>query len=77
MSEEYTIEYAREMYQQWLAAEVKVSTGQSYEIGARKLTRVDLPGIKERQAYWLNEITRLAAGRRRGARILRGVPRDL
>lgn len=70
-----TLDEAKEMYRLWLDAEKAVSTGQSYKIGTRSLTRVNVSEIREQQNYWLNKITELESGRS-GIRVLRAVPRD-
>lgn len=70
-----TLDEAKEMYRLWLDAEKAVSTGQSYKIGTRSLTRVNVSEIREQQHYWLNKITELESGRS-GVRVLRAVPRD-
>lgn len=71
-----TLDEAKEMYRMWLDAEKAVSTGQSYKIGTRSLTRASLSEIVAQQKRWLNEIAKLESGRS-GARVMRGVPRDL
>lgn len=70
-----TIDEARANLQMWLEAEKAVATGQSYQIGTRKLTRASLSDIAERIKYWRNEIDKLESGRT-GSRVLRAVPRD-
>lgn len=72
-----TIDEARENLKMWLDAEKAVATGQSYKIGSRSLTRANLSDITERIKYWRNEIDNLESGGRRGAKVLRVVPRDL
>lgn len=67
---------AREMLALWTAAEKAITTGQSYTIGQRSLTRVDLSDIVSRINYWRSEVERLEAGRPSGMRVLRAVPRD-
>ncbi len=71
-----TLEEAKEMYRMWLDAEKAVSTGQSYKIGTRSLTRVNMDEIRKQQNYWLGEIAKLESGRSGGARVFRAVPRD-
>jgi hypothetical protein len=71
-----TLEDAQQYLQLWLDAEAAVATGQSYKIGSRSLTRVDLAQIAARISYWRNEVDALEAGGRRGARVMRVVPRD-
>lgn len=70
-----TIDEARANLQMWLEAERAVSTGQSYRVGTRQLTRASLSDIAERIKYWRNEIDKLENGRT-GARVMRAVPRD-
>lgn len=72
-----TLQQANDRLQMWLDAEEKVATGQSYRIGTRQLTRVDLVEIRKQINYWQAEVDRLAAGRSRGARVMRIIPRDL
>ena len=71
-----TIDAAKENLQIWLEAQKAVSTGQSYKIGTRSLTRASLSDILKMIRYWQNVIDELEAGVGRGARVLRGVPRD-
>ena len=71
-----TLDAAKENLQIWLEAQKAVSTGQSYKIGTRSLTRASLKEINDMIKYWLNVIDQLEAGVGRGARVLRGVPRD-
>lgn len=71
-----TIDEAKENLRLWLDAEKAVATGQSYKIGTRSLTRANLSDIVERISFWRSEIAKLENGRK-GARVLRAVPRDL
>ena len=70
-----TIEEARENLTMWLDAERAISTGQSYKIGTRSLSRADLSMVASRLAFWRNEIEKLENGQR-GLRVVRAVPRD-
>lgn len=70
-----TIEEARENLAMWLHAERAISTGQSYKIGTRSLSRADLSMVASRIAFWRNEIEKLENGQR-GLRVVRAVPRD-
>ncbi len=73
-----TLPEAKEMLNLWINAEKAVSTGQSYSIGGRSLTRVDLKEIRDAQQYWEGEIYKLENNiKSRGARVLRVIPRDL
>ena len=71
-----TLDAAKENLQIWLEAQKTVATGQSYKIGTRSLTRASLKEINDMIKYWLNAIDQLESGVGRGARVLRGVPRD-
>lgn len=70
-----TIDEARENLAMWLDAERLISTGQSYKIGNRSLTRADLSMVASRIAFWRNEIDKLENGQR-GLRVVRATPRD-
>lgn len=72
-----TIEEAKENLRMWLDAEKAVSTGTSYKIGSRSLTRANLSDIAARITFWRNQVEALEAGLPTGARVMRGVPRDL
>lgn len=54
---------AQTMLETWLEAEAAVSTGQSYSIANRQLTRANLKEIGERIAYWDAKVQSLDAGR--------------
>lgn len=69
-----TLEHAKEMLLLWLEAEKAVTTGQSYKIGSRSLTRVNLSDIRAQIKYWRNEVAKLESGRK-GMRVVRIVPR--
>lgn len=71
-----SIEEARSTLKMWIEAERAVATGQSYKIGTRSLTRANLADIRESIQFWRREIARLEA-KHTGARVFRGVPRDL
>jgi hypothetical protein len=70
-----TLERAQKHLQAWLDAELAVSTGQSYSIGSRQLSRANLSEIRKQINYWRNEIAGIN-GRGR-IRTKRAVPRDL
>lgn len=72
------LEIARKMYYDWLSAESAVTTGQSYSIGTRSLTRANLTEIRKSVVYWKNEIAKLEAkSTGKGRRAMRFMPRDL
>lgn len=72
----WNLETAQKHLDAWLAAELAVSTGQSYSIGGRSLTRASLSEIRQQIQFWRKEVDKLKQGNR-GARVLRIVPRDL
>lgn len=51
-SQKARLEIARKHLEAWLAAELEVTTHQSYTIGSRSLTKADLSEIGERIKYW-------------------------
>ncbi|AHN84817.1 hypothetical protein Phi2_0008 [Vibrio phage phi 2] len=72
----WTLQEAKDMLATWIEAEKAVATGQSYKIGSRSLQRANLSEIRKQIQFWRNEITKLETGRK-GARVMRAVPRDL
>lgn len=74
---EWTLAEAKTHLEAWLAADLALARNQSYKMGEVTLTRADLPGVKDRIAFWRAEVERLSSGRGRGPRIFRIVPRDL
>lgn len=71
----FTLDEARENLKMWLDAEKAVATGQSYQIGTRRLTRANLSDIAARINFWRNEVAKLESGRT-GMRVMRAVPFD-
>lgn len=74
-----TLETAKKHLDAWLKAELTVTTGQSYTIGSRTLTRANLAEIRNSIDYWNGKVQKLESVQRKGGRnrIKRGVPRDL
>lgn len=60
-----TLEEARAMYKLWTDAEIALATSQSYTIGSRSLTRLDMPTVLERKKYYGRICDQLETGRRR------------
>ena len=77
MASGWTLEQARTHLNAYLEADLALATGKSYRIGSRNLTRIDAQEVKERIQFWSNEVERLEAGRKKGIRMFRAVPRDL
>lgn len=76
----YTLETALLHLNAWLAAELAISTGQSYTIGTRSLTRANLKDVREAITYWRGQVVacqRAAQGLRPASRVRRYVPTDL
>lgn len=72
-----TKEVAQNHLDQWLEAELAITTGQSYQIGTRSLTRADLASVRQQIEYWSDKVEELQAKEtRRGRnRIYRAIPR--
>ena len=71
-----TLNTAKTMLQAWLDAELAVTAGQSYQMGARRLQRCDLPEICKTRQEWTALVNKLSSGRT-GCRVMRAIPRDL
>lgn len=74
-----SLEVAKQHLNAWLEAELAVTTGQSYQMGSRRLDRANLQQIREQIKYWENKVNQLELmNRKRGkVRVMRAVPRDL
>lgn len=74
-----TLETAQKHLDAWLKAELTVTTGQSYTIGSRTLTRANITEIRNMIDYWDGKVKKLDTLQKRGGRnrIKRGVIRDL
>lgn len=73
-----TLEEAQKHLEQWMEAELAVTTSQSYTIGSRTLTMADLGEIRQTIDYWNEKVQSLlvqntGGGRNRAYRV---VPRD-
>lgn len=75
----YSLEIAKKHLEAWLEAELAVSTGQSYQIGSRRLDRANLYQIREQIKYWKKEVEKIELMQRKKGkvRVMRAVPRDL
>lgn len=71
----WTLDEAKAHLKAWMDAELAVATGQSYQIGSRRLDRANLYQIREQIKVWRAEVERLERGG--GSRVMRIVPRDL
>lgn len=70
------IEICNKRLEMWLEAEAGLATGQSYKIGTREVTRVDLAEVRRMITYWQNELEKAKNGGKR-QKMLRVTPRDL
>jgi hypothetical protein len=73
-----TLDVAQKHLEDWMEAELQVTTNQSYTLDNRTLTRADLGDIGRRIAYWSNKVEELKVQQENGgrSRIYRAVPRD-
>jgi hypothetical protein len=76
-----TLDIAQRNLDAWIAASEAAASGNSYRIGTRQLTRENATEIRNMIAYWERRVEELAAAasgiNRRGARVMRVIPRDL
>jgi hypothetical protein len=70
----WTLQEAQNHLNIWLAAEVAVATGQSYQINGRRLDRANLYQIREQIKFWSCEVEKIKSGGKR--RVFRITPRD-
>lgn len=68
-----TLEQAQAQLDAWMAANLAVSSGQSYTIGTRQLTRVDAKDILEQIEFWEARVDALSRGTR-GMRVRGATP---
>lgn len=71
-----TIEKANQMLEAWLNAEMAITTGQSYSMGSRSLTRANLSEVRKAVEYWDKKVKALS-GKTVKRRVMGVVPRDL
>ncbi len=71
-----TLAEARLLRADYFAALRAISTGKSYTIGSRILTRADEKFVAERFARYDGLVDALASGGTAGVRVTRIVPRD-
>lgn len=74
-----TLKTAQKHLDAWLKAELTVTTGQSYTLGSRTLTRANLTEIRNMIDYWNKKVQNLESLQSNGGRnrVRRVVPRDL
>jgi hypothetical protein len=73
-----TLEVAQKHLEEWMEAELQVTTNQSYTLENRSLTRANLREIGQRISYWANKVEELKAQEENGgrSRIYRALPTD-
>ncbi|MCD8355873.1 MAG: DUF6148 family protein [Clostridia bacterium] len=73
-----TLDIAQHHLEEWLQAELAVTTHQSYQISGKNLTRADLSSIRSTIQYWSDKVEELKAQETSGGRnrMYRAVPRD-
>lgn len=74
----YTLEEAQAALAEWKSAVSALASSQSYQIGQRQLTRVNLAEARAMVGYFAGLVSALESGATSGgARAIRVVPRDL
>lgn len=73
-----TLDMAQEHLEQWLEAELVLTTSQSYTLGTKTLTRANLSSIRQEIEYWRGMVAKLESQQSNGGRnrMMRIVPRD-
>ena len=77
MTRQEQLDEARLHLKAWLDAELRVSSGQEFSMGTRRLAMPDLPYISERIGYWRREVSKLSPGGGGHKRTFHIVPLDL
>ncbi len=74
-----TLEIARRHLEEWLEAELVLTTAQSYTLRNRTLTRANLTEVRNSIKFWNDKVNELENIKNTGGRnrIRRVVPRDL
>lgn len=73
-----TLEVAQKHLDEWLEAELEITTHQSYRIGGQTLTMAELAQVRKEIEYWADKVETLKAQAASGGRnrIYHAVPRD-
>lgn len=69
-----TLEVAQKHLEDWMEAELEITTHQSYRLGNETLTMADLDAVRRNIDYWNAKVTALKRGGR--TRFYRAVPND-
>ena len=73
----YSLVEAQAQLTAWKAAVAALASSQSYQIGQRQLTRVDLADARAIVKYFAGIVDALSGTRSAGVRAVSAVPRDL
>lgn len=73
-----TLEIAKKHLDEWLEAELELTTHQSYKLGNEQLTMADLGEVRKMIAYWDDKVQKLETLKKTGGRnrAFHVVPRD-
>ena len=73
-----TLETAQKHLDEWLEAELEITTHQSYKLGGQTLTMAELYQVRAEIEYWSEKVEKLKAREAKGGRnrIYYGVPLD-
>ena len=74
MRSHISIEVAREMLHGWVMAEKGLMTSLEYQMGTRRLRRVDLPEVRAAIKYWQDQIDVILGNSR--IRVQQIIPRN-
>ncbi|MCL2087645.1 MAG: DUF6148 family protein [Oscillospiraceae bacterium] len=66
---------AQKHLDEWLKAELELTSHQSYRIGVRWLTKADLKEVRNQVKFWETKVSQLS--RKGSNRTYRAVPRDI
>ena len=73
-----TLDIAQKHLEEWMEAELEITTHQSYRLRNQTLTMADLSQVRQTIDYWAKKVEALKAVKESGGRnrIYRAVPRD-
>ena len=73
-----TLDMAQDHLEEWMAAEMEITTHQSYRLRNQTLTMADLGEVRRQIQYWEGKVAELLARQNGGPRnrVYRVVPKD-
>ena len=73
-----TLDMAQDHLEEWLTAEMEITTHQSYRLRDQTLTMADLDAVRRSIEYWQGMVAKLEAQQNGGPRnrVFRAVPKD-